>query len=145
MKDKTVVYISILNGILIVINPIIGSLLLIEVPSSVLIIAAYSSVYAGISLIIGVILVKENYSKIGIDYLRLGIIFLWIALVIDIVALVIFNILLFTNIVNPVVLSIFELLIYNLIEVITILITIIIIKNFKKALNTHSHGKQFIH
>ncbi|TFF88235.1 MAG: hypothetical protein EU548_09125 [Promethearchaeota archaeon] len=145
MREKTTVYICILNGILMLINPIIGILLFMEGSSDILIIVAYSSLYAGFSLILGAILVREDYSPLGIDYLELGNNVLRIAIVVDIVSLVIFNILLATSIGEPIFLSIFEFFVYNIIEVITLIIAILIVKKFRVAIKTHDHGEQFSH
>jgi hypothetical protein len=145
MKETTAVYICILNGILTLMNPIIGILLFIEGSSSTFIIVTYSSFYAGISLILGAILAKEDYSPLGIDYIKVGLYILGIAIVVDIVSLVIFNVIIFTHIESPILISILEFLIYNLIEAITIIITIIIIKKFLDTIGAHDHGDQFHH
>ena len=145
MKEKTTVYLCILNGLLTLINPIIGILLFIEGSSSTFIIVAYSSFYAGISLILGAILVKEDYSPLGIDYIKLGLYALILAILIDIIGLVIFNIIIFTNIEGPILISILDYIIYNIIEIIIIVITIIIIKKFKDLLEVHEHSDQFSH
>lgn len=145
MREKTVVYICILNGLLTLINPILGILLSIEGSSSTFIIVTYSSFYAGISLILGAILAREDYSPLGIDYIKLGLNVLRIAIVLDIASLIVFNIIIFTNIEGPIFVSILDFLIYNVIEVITIIITIVIIRKFKSALEAHDHGEQFSH
>jgi hypothetical protein len=145
MRDKTAIYICILNGILALINPIMGILLFIEGSSSTFIIVTYSSFYAGFSLILAAILAKEDYSLLGVDYVKVGIYILGIAIVIDIIGLSIFNIIIFTNIESPIIISILDFFIYNLIEVITIGITIIIIRKFKNILDVHEHGDEFSH
>ena len=145
MKEKTAVYICILNGLLTLINPIIGILLFIEGSSSTFIIVTYSSFYAGISLILGAILAKEDYSPLGIDYIKLGFYVLIIAIVVDIIGLGIFNFIIFTNIEGSILISILDFSIYNIIEIIIIVITIIIIKKFKNVLEVHEHGEKFSH
>ena len=145
MNEKTIIYICILNGILMLINPIIAILLFFEGSSNVIIIFLYSSFYAGVSLILAGILVQEDYSNLGIDYLKTGINVLTVAIILDIVSLIALDILIFLNLEGPIILSIIDILIYNLIEAILIVISILIIRKFKKALDTHEHGKEFSH
>lgn len=145
MKEKTVIYICILNGILMLINPIIGILLFVEGSSSFIIIATYASLYSGFSLIIGALLFREDYTPIGVDFLELGTNLLKISLIVDIIGLVIFDILLITQLKTPNVPSIIYIIFFNIVEIVTIIITFLIIKKFKFALETHDHGEEFSH
>ncbi|TFG21619.1 MAG: hypothetical protein EU529_13050 [Promethearchaeota archaeon] len=144
MREKTAVYICILNGILMVLNPIIGILLFFEGSSRIEILLAISSLYAGFSLIIAAILAKEDYSLLGVDYLKTGINLLKLAIIAEIISLVVLNIILIINIQQTNILVIIEIIIYNAIEIVIILITCVIIRNFKKGKLAHDH-EEFSH
>ncbi|MBN1802487.1 MAG: hypothetical protein JW891_13330 [Candidatus Lokiarchaeota archaeon] len=147
MKEKTVIYVCLLTGIIMLLDPFIGIILFLEgLSNDVAIIFFYMSLFAALFVIIGAFLARSDYTPLGMDYLKISINSLWISLVIGVFGMILFNVLVtIPTIDHPLDISIVYVVIYNIIEIVSILIILFLIMKLNKILKTHEHGKEFTH
>ncbi len=134
-------------GILMLLDPFIGIILFLEgISGDIFVIFLYLSIFAALFVIIGGILVKNDYTHLGIDYLKLGINTLRISLVFGIIGIIVFNLLVtIPGLGDPFDLLILYIVLYNIVEVASILILIFILVKLSKIIKTHDHGEKFKH
>ncbi len=135
MKINTAVFLCAINGILMILYPLIGGLLFCEQLYHIIIIFLYIGPFTGVFIILGAYLAKVDYTLLGLDYIKIGINSIRVGIILGFTSIMVFITICMFNVVligEPLIFTLIFLVLYTSLILVGIFLGILSLRNFKK-------------